>query len=57
MKNVLKRDDWVLTLNDLKNQRVQCLLQLGVLDDSIAGIERRLDKIPVDRDDVGGPEE
>ena len=45
---VLKRADWNLTLNDLKNQRVQCLLQLGVLEFSIEGIELKLQTLPLD---------
>ena len=34
---VLCRDDWVLTLNELRSQRVQLMLQLEVV---LAGIRR-----------------
>ena len=35
----LSKDDWELTMNDLKSQRTQLMLQLAVVDFGINGIE------------------
>jgi len=46
---VLAKDDLTLTLNELKNQRTQCMIQLKVLKFSIEGLEKDLKGFPTEK--------
>lgn len=43
----LTRDDWELTLKELKGQRVMHSLQISILNDSIAAAEKRVKSFPL----------
>ncbi len=45
-KMELSKDDWILTLGELKSQRTQLKLQLGVVEFGIEGIETVLKAFP-----------
>lgn len=47
---ILSRDDIELTLKQLRNQRVQIVLNLYGVEDAIIGFEARLARLPLDDD-------
>ena len=46
---LLSRDDWDLTLNELRGQRVSLLLQLAVVEAGIVKCESMVASFPVPR--------
>ena len=46
MVAILFRDDWELTLRELRSQRVQLTLSLAVLNAGIKAVEVELKKFP-----------
>ena len=45
------RDDYELTLNELKSQRLQLTLNLEVVEAGISALEKRLKILPKKKDD------
>ena len=55
MNEIIQRDDWVLTLNEIKSRRLQLTIDLEMVEAALAHAQLMLDGYPAPTEDKPNP--